>query len=261
MPLATDTVTPFVKVLPASVDLPPVVALLWQLGRACFVLLVCLSWAVGPFIATFLLLPPAHHLAVSTVSLAALLSNNRSGGRLHRACGVPQLAGCTSKGNTAASMRGMLAAMLDRVVRGLQRHRNEGANAGAGWLLPLPLLPHTCILCPCMCAVCRRFLAQSPSSVAVVDALDASLRALVMSAAPGAPGQMDATGSQATTRELRCMAGAAAIQVCGDQRVGLNPKGRDLLAGQGWIPGSLAGWRAGRQPGRRASRQANRQLG
>lgn len=42
--------------------------------------LVGISWTVGPFVSTFLLLPPAQHLAVQAVSLGMVMLNNRSGG-------------------------------------------------------------------------------------------------------------------------------------------------------------------------------------
>lgn len=42
--------------------------------------LVGISWAIGLFVSTFLLLPPAQHVAVQAAALAALLQNNRSGG-------------------------------------------------------------------------------------------------------------------------------------------------------------------------------------
>lgn len=46
--------------------------------------LVCLqllgiSWTIGPFVATFLLLPPVHHLMVQIPALVALMRRNRSG--------------------------------------------------------------------------------------------------------------------------------------------------------------------------------------
>ena len=82
----------------------------WQLGRAAFVLLMGISWSVDLLLATFLLLPPAQHLAVQALSLAILFANNHP--------------------------------------------------------------------------VCQHFLEQHTSNGAVVDALDAGLRTLVVSAAP-----------------------------------------------------------------------------
>lgn len=78
LPLVHDTVKPFAK----GFDLGEQASdhpLAWQLGRAIFMLLVGISWAVGMFLATFLLLPPAQHLAVQAASLAMLLTNNKTG--------------------------------------------------------------------------------------------------------------------------------------------------------------------------------------
>jgi hypothetical protein len=70
LPFVSDTVGLF----PPPQDL----ALARQAGRALFMLLLGISWTIGPFVATFLLLPPAHHLMVNIPALALLLRRNRS---------------------------------------------------------------------------------------------------------------------------------------------------------------------------------------
>jgi hypothetical protein len=135
LPLLSDTISPFGQGLDSESPQP---SLLHQLGRAAFMLLVSVSWAVGLFLASFLLLPPAQHLAVQAASLVPLLLNNHS--------------------------------------------------------------------------VCQHFLAQHPSNAAVIDTLDAGLRALVVSVAPVAHGELGAARPRAS-RTASCMAGAAALQV------------------------------------------------
>ena len=41
--------------------------------------LLGISWTIGPFVATFLLLPPVHHLMLQAPALALLMRRNRSG--------------------------------------------------------------------------------------------------------------------------------------------------------------------------------------
>lgn len=48
------------------------------LDRSCLQL-VGISWTIGPFVATFLLLPPAQHLMLQAPVLALLMRRNRSG--------------------------------------------------------------------------------------------------------------------------------------------------------------------------------------
>jgi hypothetical protein len=71
LPLVSDTISPFGRVQSNRNTL-------WLLGHACFMLLVGISWSVGLFMASFLLLEPALHVAVHALSLAVLLTNNRS---------------------------------------------------------------------------------------------------------------------------------------------------------------------------------------
>ncbi|PSC69525.1 hypothetical protein C2E20_7034 [Micractinium conductrix] len=78
LPLVADTVGPFGRGCSLPVRLPAGAAVAWQLGRGLLMLCVGLTWTVGLFTATFLLLPPLDHVAVSSVSLTALLLHNRT---------------------------------------------------------------------------------------------------------------------------------------------------------------------------------------
>ncbi|KAI7839424.1 hypothetical protein COHA_006825 [Chlorella ohadii] len=70
LPFASDTVGLF----PPPENFTPARQASWGL----FMLLLGISWTIGPFVATFLLLPPVHHLMVQIPALVALMRRNRS---------------------------------------------------------------------------------------------------------------------------------------------------------------------------------------
>lgn len=65
---------------------------------------------------------------------------------------------------------------------------------------------------PCPPAVCREFLEQAPASAAIIDGMDAALRAGAMSVAPSAA-WADGPLAGGVPRNVACQAGAAALQV------------------------------------------------
>lgn len=176
VPLVSDTVGPFG---PGFGDRPSAA---WQAGHALFMLLVSISWALGLFLGPFLLLPPAHHLAVQAASLAVLmLRHNRAGAR-----------------------RGLLRGGVVG-LRGAWRAECLGRLQG---VTPLPIQCSSCHHAP----ACEGFLAQHPGNGAVVDVTDAALRAVVTAAVPAAGLQLEELGDAAGPA-ARCVAGVAAMQV------------------------------------------------